>query len=218
MLGEEERLRKEIVEVSRRLYEKGFMAGTGGNVSAKLPNSRSILTTPSGVCKGYLKPSDIVKIDFEGKVIEGRLKPTSETPMHTLIYKTRPDVNAIIHAHPPFCTGFACAKMPIDSSIFPEAIVLVGEVALVEYATPGTKDLAMKVSEAAKTHDALLLQNHGTVTLGASLEEAYLKTEVLEETAQILLISSLLGGFKPLPKMEVEKIRLMTTKNKRNTQ
>ncbi|RJS84582.1 class II aldolase/adducin family protein [Candidatus Bathyarchaeota archaeon] len=209
MFDEEERLKRKIVEISRRLYEKGFMEGTGGNVSAKLPNSQIILTTPSGVCKGYLSSSDIVKIDYEGKIVEGKLKPTSETPMHTSIYKARPDINAVIHAHPPFCTGFACAGMPIDSSIFPEAIVMVGEVALVEYATPGTDDLAMKVSEAAKMHDALLLQNHGTVTLGASLEEAYLKTEVLEETAHILLISTLLGGYKSLPEAEVKKIKLM---------
>ena len=209
MFDEEERLKKKIVEISRRLYEKGFMEGAGGNVSAKLPNSQIILTTPSGVCKGYLSSSDIVKIDYEGKIIEGKLKPTSETPMHTSIYKARPDINAVIHAHPPFCTGFACAGMPIDSSIFPEAIVMVGEVALVEYATPGTNDLAMKVSEAAKMHDALLLQNHGTVTLGVSLEEAYLKTEVLEETAHILLISTLLGGYKSLPEAEVKKIKLI---------
>ena len=126
--------------------------------------------------------------------------------MHTEIYKVREDVNAVVHAHPPFCTGFACARVPLPSSIFPEAIVMIGEIAMVEYATPGTKELAMKAAEAAKNHDALLLANHGTITLGASLEQAYLRTEVLEEFARIFLVSTLLGGPKPLSSEEVRKI------------
>lgn len=203
----EDKLKEKIVEVSRRLYQRELIAGAGGNVSVKIPDSSCILVTPSGVCKGYLNPSDIIKVNLDGKIIEGRLKPTSETPMHTEIYKVRQDVNAVVHAHPPFCTGFACARVPLNSPIFPEVIAMIGEVAMVEYATPGTKELAMKVSEAAKKHDALLLENHGTITLGASLEQAYQRTEVLEEFAKILLVSTLLGGPKPLSSEEVRKIR-----------
>jgi len=203
----EERLKEKIVEISKRLYQRGLVAGAGGNVSVRIPNSSYILATPSGVCKGYLNPSDIIKLDLNGKVIEGRLKPTSETPMHTEIYKVREDVKAVVHAHPPFCTGFACARIPLDSPILPEVIVMIGEVAMVDYATPGTKELAMKVAEAAKNHDALLLANHGTITLGASLEQAYQRTEILEEYAKILLISTLLGGPKPLSSEEAKKIR-----------
>jgi len=203
----EETLKEKIVEISKRLYQRGLVAGAGGNVSVRIPGSSYILATPSGVCKGYLTPSDIIKVDLNGKVIEGRLKPTSETPMHTEIYKVRKDVNAVVHAHPPFCTGFACARVPLRSSIFPEVIAMIGEVAMVEYVTPGTKELAMKVAEAAKKHDAMLLANHGTITLGASLEQAYQRAEVLEEFAKILLVSTLLGGPKELSSEEVRKIR-----------
>jgi len=207
MSRDENRLREKIVEVSRRLYQRGLVAGAGGNVSARIPGAPYILVTPSGLCKGYLAPSDIIKVDLDGNVIEGRLKPTSETPMHTEIYKAREDVNAVVHAHPPFCTGFACAGVPMNLPIFPEVIAMIGEVGMVEYVTPGTKELAVKVAEAAKKHEALLLANHGTITLGASLEQAYQRSEVLEDYAKVLLISRLLGGAKPLPSEEVRKIR-----------
>jgi len=203
----EDKLKEKIVEISKRLYQRGLVAGAGGNVSVRIPGSPYIFVTPSGVCKGYLNISDIIKVDLNGKIVEGRLKPTSETPMHTEIYKVREDVNAVVHAHPPFCTGFACARIPLNSPIFPEVIAMIGEVAMVEYATPGTKELAMKVAEAAKKHDALLLANHGTITLGASLEQAYQRAEVLEEFAKILLVSTLLGGPKPLSSEEARKIR-----------
>jgi len=200
-------LKEKIVEISRRLYQRGLVAGAGGNVSVRIPGSPYILATPSGVCKGYLSPSDIIKVDLNGKIIEGKLRPTSETPMHTEIYKVRKDVNAVVHAHPPFCTGFACARVPLNSPIFPEVIAMVGEVAMVEYVTPGTKELAIKVAEAAKKYDAMVLANHGTITLGASLEQAYQRTEVLEDYAKVLLISTLLGGPKALSSEEVRRIR-----------
>jgi len=203
----EDRLKEKIVEISRRLYQRGLVAGAGGNVSARIPDSQYILVTPSGLCKGYLRPADIVKVDLNGNLIEGRLRPTSETPMHTEIYKVREDVNAVVHAHPPFSTGFACARIPLKAPIFPEIIAMVGEVATVEYATPTTSELAMKVAEAAKKHEAMLLENHGTITIGASLEQAYQRTEVLEDYAKVLLISTLLGGPKPLSSEEVKRIK-----------
>jgi len=203
----EDKLKEKVVEISKRLYQRGLVAGAGGNVSVRVPRSPYVFVTPSGICKGYLNPSDIITIDLNGKIIEGRLKPTLETPMHTEIYKAREDVNAVIHAHPPFCTGFACARIPLNSPIFPEVIAMIGEVAMVEYATPGTKELAVKVAEAARKHDALLLANHGTVTLGVSLEQAYQRVEVLEDFAKMLLISTLLGGPKPLSSEEARKIR-----------
>jgi L-fuculose-phosphate aldolase len=216
MNPKEEDLKKKIVEISRRLYQNGLVVGTGGNVTARIPGSPHILATPSGVCKGFLSPKDIIKIDLDGNVVEGRLKPTSETPMHTEIYKVREDVNAVVHAHPPYCTGFACARVPLSSPIFPEAIVVVGEVALVEYATPGTKELALKTAEAAKTHNALILANHGTITLGSSLEQAYQRTEVLEEYAKVLFVSTLLGGPKPLSAEEVRRIMGLYRQGRKN--
>jgi len=203
----EDKLKEKIVEISKRLYQRGLVAGAGGNVSARIPDSQYVLVTPSGLCKGYLKPSDIIKVDLDGRVIEGKLKPTSETPMHTEIYKVREDVNAVVHAHPPFSTGFACARVPLDAPIFPEIIAMVGEVATVEYITPTTIELALKVAEVAKKYDAMLLENHGTLTLGASLEQAYQRIEVLEDHAKILLVSILLGGPKRLSNEEVRRIR-----------
>lgn len=206
-MNDEEELKRKIVEISMRLYHKGLVVGTGGNVTARIPGSTYILATPSGVRKELLSPRDIIKVDMDGRLVEGRLRPTSETPMHAEIYRVRGDVNAVVHAHPPYCTGFACTRLPLGSPILPEAIVVLGEVALVEYATPGTRELALKVAEAAEAHDALILANHGTITLGSSLEEAYLRTEVLEEYARVLFISTLLGGPKPLSAGDVERIR-----------
>ena len=200
-------LKMEIVEFTRRLYMRGLIVGTGGNVSVRIPDSPYILVTPSGLCKGYLKPSDIVKIDLDGRIVEGRLKPTSETPMHIEIYKARRDVNAIVHAHPPFCTGFSCAGIPLDKPILPEAVIVLGEITVVEYETPGTMSLARKVAEAAKKCDVLVLENHGSVALGENLEQAYVRTEVLEEYAKVLLISNLLGGPKILSEEEVRRLR-----------
>ena len=200
-------LKMEIVEFTRRLYMRRLIVGTGGNVSVRIPDSPYILVTPSGLCKGYLKPSDIVKIDMDGRVIDGRLKPTSETPMHTEIYKARRDVNAIVHAHPPFCTGFSCAGIPLDKPILPEAVMVLGEITMVEYETPGTMSLAKKVAEAAKKCDVLVLENHGSVALGENLEQAYIRTEVLEEYAKVLLISNLLGSPKVLSEDEVKRLR-----------
>jgi len=208
-------LREKIVEVSKRLYDRGLVAGAGGNISAREPGGREVFITPSGLCKGYLKASDIIKVDLEGNVLEGSLKPTSETSMHTAVYKVREDVNAVVHAHPPVSTGFACARLPVDIPIFPDLIAMVGDVALVEYVTPTTRELAEKVAKCARGYDALLLSNHGTITLGTSLEQAYQRTEILEDSAKMLLIANLLGGPKQLSKDEVKKIRNLETEKYR---
>ena len=208
-------IKRKLVEVSKRLYNRGLVAGAGGNVSARIPETEEIFITPSGLCKGFLRVEDILKINLEGKVIEGKLKPTSETPMHTSIYKTREDVMAIVHAHPPFCTGFACARVPLDYRVFPEIIAMVGEIPLVEYVTPTTEELAEKVAEYAKKYNALLLANHGTITLGASLEQAYQRTELLEDFAKILLVSNILGGPKSLSESEVKKLRKLESERYR---
>jgi len=204
---EDYEVRRKVVEVSKRLYTRGLVAGAGGNISARAPGSQEIFITPSGLCKGYLRPCDILKVDFEGNVIQGDLKPTSETLMHTAIFKARDDVKGVVHSHPPVCTGFACARVPLDYSVDPEIIVMVGEIPLVEYVTPTTMELAEKVAEYAKGHDAFLLASHGTITLGANLEQAYQRTEHLEDFAKILLVSKLLGGPVSLPPEEIEKLK-----------
>jgi len=205
-LNVDEQLKKKVVEVSKRLYDRGLVAGAGGNVSARAPMSEEIFITPSGLCKGYLKPSQIVKVDLNGNVLKGRLRPTSEMPMHNEIYKIRKGINAIVHAHPPVSTGFSCANLPLDYSFYPEAIVMLGEIPLVEYVTPTTKDLGSIVARHVGRHNAFLLRSHGPVTLGSNLEQAYQRMELLEDFAKIFLVSKLLGGPQPLPHGEVQKL------------
>lgn len=206
-MNKNEALRKKVVEISKRVYDRGLVAGAGGNVSARKPGSEEVFITPSGLCKGYLKPTDILKINLRGEILEGSLKPTSETSLHTAIYKIRSDVNAVVHAHPPISTGFACAGIPLDYSIYPEIIVMLGEIPLVEYVTPTTEELAETVAKYAKRYDALLLKSHGTITLGNSLEQAYQRTELFEHFANLVLVSRLLGGPEPLPQAEIKKLR-----------
>lgn len=202
----EDRLRRKVVEVSKRLYDRGLVAGAGGNVSARAPMSEEIFITPSGLCKGHLKPSQIVKVDLDGSVLRGRLRPTSEMPMHNQIYRMRNDVNAIVHAHAPVSTAFSCANRPLDCSFYPEVIVMLGEIPLVEYVTPTTRDLASVVAKYVDRHNAFLLRSHGPVTMGANLEQAYQRMELLEDFAKIFLVSKLLGGAQPLPPGEVQKL------------
>ena len=211
----EDRLKSKIVEVSKRLYDRELVAGAGGNVSARAPMSEEIFITPSGLCKGYLKPSQIVKVDLNGNVLGGKLRPTSETPMHTQIYRIRKDVNAIVHAHAPVSTGFSCANIPLDYSFYPEVIVMLGEISSVEYVTPTTKDLGNIVARHAERHNALLLRSHGPVTMGSNLEQAYQRMELLEDFAKIFLVSKLLGGAQPLPPGEVQKLLGLETEKYR---
>lgn len=202
----EAEVRDKVVEVSRRLYFKGLVAGAGGNVSAIIRDKGVVLITPSGLCKGYLKPEDIVKVDLAGKVLEGYLKPTSELSIHLGIYKIRNDVNAVVHAHPPVSTGFACAGVPIDYEVFPEVIAMIGEIRFVGYETPTTQELADKIAENITDVEALLLENHGIITVGSNLEQAYQRAELLEDFAKITFVAKLLGGPKTLPEDEVRKI------------
>jgi L-fuculose-phosphate aldolase len=214
-LNTQDRLRSKVVEISKRLYDRGLVAGAGGNVSARAPKSEEIFITPSGLCKGYLKSSQIVKVDLNGNVLKGKLKPTSETPMHTKIYRIRNDINAIVHAHPPISTGFSCANIPLDYSFYPEVIVMIGEIPLVQYVTPTTRDLGNIVAEHAERHNAFLLRSHGPVTMGSSLEQAYHRMELLEDFAKICLVSKLLGGPQPLPSGEVQKLLALETEKYR---
>jgi len=202
----EAEVRDKIVEVSRRLYLRGLVAGAGGNVSAYIRDEGVVLITPSGLCKGYLKPEDIVKVDTSGKALEGALKPTSELSFHLGIYRVREDVNAVVHAHPPVSTGFACAGTPIDYAVLPEVIAMIGEIRFVGYETPTTRELADKVAENIIGVEALLLENHGIITVGSNLEQAYQRAELLEDFAKMILVARLLGGPRRLPDAEVRKI------------
>jgi len=198
-------LRRDIVEAGRRVYEHGFVASNDGNISARI-DSRRVLITPSGVSKGYMRPEDLLVIDYSGKVIEGSKKPSSELMMHLCIYQERPDVHGIVHAHPPKATGFAVAGIPLTQCVLPEVIVTLGGIPLAEYGTPGTDELYEPVRKYIKDYDAFLLENHGALTIGVDVMNAYYKMETLEHFAHISLTAIQLGNLKSLGKQDVQKL------------
>lgn len=207
-MADEARLREEIVEAGKRLYKKGFVAANDGNVSARLDGGR-ILITPSGVCKGDMDPGMLVVVDGDGKVLSGRLKPSSEMKMHLAVYRIRDDVRAIVHAHPPKATAFAVAGLPLDKLTLPEVVFSLGSVAFSEYGTPSTKQVPEAVVRVIGDAGAVLLANHGALTVGAGVMDAYFRMETLEHFAAITLYARLLGGERELsPKEEGELIRI----------
>ncbi|MCS7112460.1 MAG: class II aldolase/adducin family protein [Nitrososphaerota archaeon] len=194
----EEELKIEIIRVMKTLYGRGLVSALGGNVSARIPGSDTIWITPSGIFKGDLKPDDLVKISLDGDVIEGFMRPSIEWPMHTVIYRVRPDVNAVIHAHNPITTGLALAGIELKP-ITVEAVVTLRSVPVIPFAYPGTDELAKLVAERVMGVRALILQNHGVVALGYNLVEAEAIVETLEEVATTQLVAMLAsGGREPL--------------------
>jgi L-fuculose-phosphate aldolase len=207
-----EKLIEEIVEISHLIYKKGFVSSTDGNISAKLPNE-NILCTPTSVNKGEVKKSHIVEVNPTGEVVYGVYKPSTEIKMHLFIYQRRDDVKAIIHAHPPFATAFATAGLSLEGYVLPEVIVNLGKIPLAKYATPSTEEVPLSIEPFVEKHDAFLLQNHGAVTLGSSLKDAYFKMEKLEHYAMIILLARILGGEKNLSQDEIAKLSEISLKS-----
>lgn len=198
--------RHAIVDIGRRLYERGYIVATDGNVSVRLPDGQRILATPTGVCKGFLAADMLTIVDLEGRKLEGRLNPSSELAMHLAIYRGRPDVQAVVHAHPPCGTGFAAAGMALDQPLVSEVVLTLGCIPLARYGTPSTSELVEAIAPYIAHYDALLLENHGALTYGPDLETAYFRMETLEHFARISLVAKLLGREKPLPPDAVEKL------------
>lgn len=207
----EHRLREEIIAIGKRMWEKGFVAAADGNISARLGPDR-VLITPSGFGKGFLTADQLLRIDMQGAVIPSHhpgtrgLKPSSETMMHLEAYQRRPDVMAVIHAHPPLSIALTVAGLPLDADVLPEVIYSVGVIPTAPYVTPGTPDGQHAVRELVRVHDAILLDHHGTLTVGANLTEAYMRLERIEHSAAILLAARQVGELKRLPKAEFEKL------------
>lgn len=176
----------------RQLAARGLLAGQDGNLSVRLGPDR-VLVTPSGVIKGLVTPGDMVEVDGRGRRRRGRRNPTSELDLHLRILKLRPDVNAVVHAHPPTATGFALAGEGFETFALTELIFLVGRVPLVPYGLPGTPELGDRVEPYLAGHDAWLLANHGAVTVGATLDAAWIRMESLEHAARILFVARTLG-------------------------
>ena len=187
-----------LCELGRRMWQKGWVAANDGNLSVRLPDGL-ILTTPTGVSKGELRPEALVTVDLEGRVCSGGLLPSSELGMHLLCYRLRGDVGGVVHAHPPAATAFACARRAIDAPILGETLMTLGTVPVTEYARSGTPALPEALSPLIREHNAVLLANHGAVTVGEDPLRAYYRMETVEHTALIHLYAGLLGGGVPLP-------------------
>ncbi len=200
----DDKLKKDLCEAGRRLYANGFIAAMEGNLSIRT-GENEVIGTPAGVCKGYLTPEMLVTCDMEGKErSSGRI--STEIQMHLSVYRARPDVRAVVHAHPPKCTGFAVAGVPLNRAVLAEVVVTLGCVPLADYATPSTKELAESVDRLVRTSDGVLLSNHGALTVGRDILDAYYKMEVIEHFAEITLISRQLGGERLLPRREVSRL------------
>jgi len=207
----ERKQREEIVRYGRMLHARGFVAAMDGNLSVLLTGDR-ILVTPTCVSKGAMRPADMVTVDLEGNRVSGRRSVTSEIGMHLMIYRLRPDIHAIVHAHPPTATGFAAAGIALTEPLVCEVVIGLGSIPLARYGTPGTSELARTLEPYVPNYDAILMSNHGVVAYGDTLEHAYMKMETVEHFAQIALVTHLLGRQQPLNEGEVEKLLLARTK------
>ena len=185
-------IKKEICEVGKKIYDLGFVAANDGNISVKVgPNE--FYCTPTGVSKGYMTPDMIIKIDADGNKLEGKLNPSSEIKMHMRVYKERPDVNAVVHAHPPVATAFTVAGVEMDQFILPEAILTIGNVPTCDYGTPSTMEIPDSLMPFIQRHDAFLLKNHGALTVGNTLMRACFTMEEVEFNAKINLYARQIG-------------------------
>lgn len=186
------KLREEMCEIGRRVYNKGFAAANDGNISFRMSEDR-VLCTPTRVSKGYMKPDELCIVDLDGNQVAGKKKRSSEILLHLTIMKHRPDVRSVVHCHPPHATAFAVAHEPIPKCTMPEFEVFLGEVAIAPYETPGTQTFADTIIPFIKDTDVVLLANHGTVTAGTDLIDAYFKTEIIDAYCRILILTKQLG-------------------------
>jgi L-fuculose-phosphate aldolase len=202
----ESALRADIVEIGRRMYARGYTASNDGNISVRLGADR-LLMTPKSVCKGFMTPDMMCITDLDGRKLQGDRDPSSEMLMHLEVYRQRPDVQAVVHAHPPIATGFAVAGIPLDRAVLAEVLTTLGSIPIAEYATPSTRELPEAVRKYVKAHDGMLLANHGALTLGGDLYSAYYKMETIEHFAKISLVARLLGRENLIAREEVERLQ-----------
>jgi L-fuculose-phosphate aldolase len=205
----EHELRREMVRVGRLVWERGYVAATDGNLSARLGSNR-LLVTASGLSKGFLSDEGLIVIGLDGEPVpayRGRgQRPSSEISMHLEVYRQRPDVNAVVHAHPPLATAFSIAGVSLARCVIPEVIVTLGGIPTAEYATPGTAEVPVSIRQAICDYDAIILAHHGSLTVGSTLWEAYLRLEKVEHTAEITLAAQQLGQVHTLSPEAVEKL------------
>jgi L-fuculose-phosphate aldolase len=202
----EEAARGEIVEVGRRLWARGFVASNDGNISVRIGDDR-LLATPKSVSKGFMTPDMMVTTDLAGRKVGGDRDASSELKMHLAVYEARPDVHAVVHAHPPLATGFAVAGIPLDRAVLAEVVTTLGSIPIADYATPSTAELPQEVRKFITAHDGLLLANHGALTVAGDLMAAYYKMETIEHFARITLVTRILGRERLLSREEVLRLQ-----------
>ncbi|HET7752861.1 MAG TPA: class II aldolase/adducin family protein [Anaeromyxobacteraceae bacterium] len=201
----ESRLRRDLVEVCRRLHARNLIGAGEGNVSVRLGRGR-LLVTPSGANKGFITARDLVVVREGDGAVVGRGRASTELKMHLAAYAARPDVNAIVHAHPITAVALTVAGVPPPNDLMPEASVVLGDVAVAPFSTPGTDEVPRALAPLIGSHDVLLLERHGALALGGDLFQAYDRLETLERVAQVALAARLLGRCDPLPRDAVEKV------------
>ena len=200
-------LREQICDICHKMWQLGWVAANDGNVSVKLPDG-TFLATPTGMSKSFITPEKLVHIDQDGQVLDAPagLKPSSEIKMHLRCYKEREDVGAVLHAHPPVATGYAVANKPLDEYSMIETVIALGSIPVTPYGTPSTYEVPDRIAPYLGVHDALLLQNHGALTVGADLITAYYRMETLELFAKISLNAYLLGGAKEISRENIDRL------------
>ena len=202
----DEQIRADIVECGRRLWHRGYVASNDGNISVRLDGQR-LMTTPTAVSKGFMSPDMMVITDLDGRKISGDRNASSELKMHLEVYRHRPDVRAVVHAHPPTATGFAVAGIPLDRAVLAEVITTLGSIPIAEYATPSTEELPAAVRRYIKAHDGLLLANHGALAVAGDVYAAYYRMETIEHFATISLVARTLGRENLLSRGEVDRLQ-----------
>jgi L-fuculose-phosphate aldolase len=201
----EDEHRRDICTVGRWIHARNFVAATDGNISVRIDSGR-VLTSPTAMSKGMMAPDDLVITDLKGKRLSGQRPASSELAMHLLIYRRRPDVCAVCHAHPPIATGYAAAGVPLNKAIVSEVILSLGCIPVAPYATPGTPELSNELEPFVQNYDALLMANHGVVTYGPDLLTAFFRMETVEHFAQVSLVTETLGKQTLLSSRDVEKL------------
>ncbi|MFA3782748.1 class II aldolase/adducin family protein [Melioribacteraceae bacterium 4301-Me] len=198
-------LRSELTVYCHKVYEKEYVSAYDGNLSARI-DGRRILITPSGKCKGEIKEDDLLEIDYDGNLLAGNGKVSTEVKIHLLVYKLRNDIHSVIHCHPPFATAFATLGEGFNKPVLPESVLSLGKVPLCKYGTPSTDELPNSMLPYIDFSWAFLLENHGAVTIGKNIKGAYFRMEKLEHTAKTIFIARLLGREKTIPLQKLKEL------------
>lgn len=208
----EKQAKKSMIEIGQRMYVRGFVAANDGNISVKTGDNE-VWATPTGVSKGFMKKKMLVKVDLDGNVLEGTNRPSSELKMHLRAYRENPDILSVCHAHPPICTCFAIAGVPLDAPVLAEAIITLGDVPIAPYAELGTNEVPEAIAPYCHTHNGVLLANHGAVTWAEDAFSAYYRLESMEYYAKVLLITDkILGKQNRLDEQRVDRLLSMREK------